>query len=201
VPLLLVGVAAGWANAPPLAGRVPRIQHYPIRLTFNELPTLGERKREPAVVPAAAVIASATGGADQVADAKGAVTSTPAKPVDQPPTVSALASKPAATGASAAPLRTVLIGSNFDLGAGARASDAIEVKKPVVLNGHAAGSVLIRIGSASQVFVRRSDLVPLLGGKFSMLRGDGDFVTLDQIRDAGVDVRYSSTRDTLDIGL
>jgi hypothetical protein len=89
-----------------------------------------------------------------------------------------------------------LLVSDFDLGADANSPESIEVRKPVLLNGRPAGTILIRIGAASQVFVSRYDVTGLLP---SMLTSglSGEFVTLDQIRKSGVNVRYNAATDAL----
>ena len=77
-------------------------------------------------------------------------------------------------------------------------ADAIDTRKAVLLNGRAAGTILIRIGAASQVYVRQSDLAALLAGKLSTpFGGNAEFITLDQIRDHGVNVHYNASKDEL----
>src|SRR6478735_7706397 len=89
-----------------------------------------------------------------------------------------------------------LLSSNFDLGAGPSSPEGIEIHKPVLLNGRPAGTVLIRIGMASQVFVSRKDITSLLPS--TLTSGlSGEFVTLDQVRKSGVSVQYNPAANAL----
>jgi hypothetical protein len=89
-----------------------------------------------------------------------------------------------------------ILWSNFDLGAGSSSPEGIEIRKPVLLNGQPAGTVLIRIGTASQVFVSRKDITSLLPR--ALTSGlSGEFVTLDQVRKSGVTVQYDPAANAL----
>ena len=101
--------------------------------------------------------------------------------------------------APAPPRSGAFLVSDFDLAAGASSSKSVQLSKPVWLNGRSAGTVELRIGSASEVYVRRDDIAGLLDGKVPLPQGDGGFVTLDQLRDRGLDIRYNASRDVLAI--
>jgi hypothetical protein len=88
--------------------------------------------------------------------------------------------------------------SDFNLGSGPSAANAIEIRKPVLLNGHAAGTIRVRIDAAAEVYVRQDDIARLLSGKAAFPKSpDQDFISLDRIRERGIDVRYSAGQDAL----
>jgi hypothetical protein len=88
--------------------------------------------------------------------------------------------------------------SDFNLGSGPSAANAIEIRKPVLLNGHAAGTVRVRIDAAAEVYVRQDDIARLLAGKAAFPQSpDQDFIALDRLRERGIDVRYSAGQDAL----
>lgn len=90
--------------------------------------------------------------------------------------------------------------SDFNLGSGPSAANAIEIRKPVLVNGHAAGTIRMRIDAAAEVYVREDDIAKLLAGKIALpAHADADYVALDKIRDRGIDVRYDAGKDALDI--
>ncbi|HTK71864.1 MAG TPA: hypothetical protein VL331_05130 [Croceibacterium sp.] len=104
------------------------------------------------------------------------------------------ASRLAGPSANAGPF----IVSDFNLGSGPSAANAIEVRKPVLLNGHAAGTVRVRIDAAAEVYVRQDDIARLLAGKAAFPQSpDQDFIALDRLRERGIDVRYSAGQDAL----
>lgn len=198
--LLLATLAASWAGVLPFREPTASDGSYPIKLPLADLPSPLRIASASSVqsLPAAAV------GKDGGAASDGQSLRRAVLVERQDTSGFGERAQLAATGSASVESKlegnssVPLLRSDFNLAAGSDSPGAIEVRKPVFLNGHAAGTVLIRIGSASQVFVQESEVAELLRGKVSVPdEKDGGFVTLDQIRDRGVHVRYSPEQDAL----
>jgi hypothetical protein len=207
VLLVIAGLAifasvAGFRAAPPFtAPSEPTV--YPIKIALGWPNPL---RRAGASVPAPTSRSAAPVDA-QVSDLSGEMPN-PAEGAEQPgPSTSEASMAPAARqisdlqgtqSAGRSDGTTPFLISDFNLGSGPSASNAIEIRKPVLMNGRAAGTIRMRIDAAAEIYVRRDDIVRLLAGKIALPQGgDQDFIALDRIRERGIDVRYSAGQDAL----
>jgi hypothetical protein len=92
-----------------------------------------------------------------------------------------------------------VIALRYSLAGGAEAGDAIEVAKPVSVGGKDAGRLPIRIDGNARVFAQASGVAAVLSAHgASPPTGLGDaFVSLEELRGLGIDVRYDAVRDRL----
>lgn len=89
---------------------------------------------------------------------------------------------------------------NFDLGAGPEAASTIEVRKTVRLNGADVGTLNVRIDESARLYANGSQLAALLPPESVRPAASADqFLSFDQLRNAGVDIRYDPTQDRLTI--
>lgn len=86
----------------------------------------------------------------------------------------------------------------FDLGAGPEAASSIEVRKTVRLNGADVGMLDVRIDESARIYANGSQLAALLPPESVRPAATADqFLSFDQLRNAGVDIRYDPTQDRL----
>ena len=91
-----------------------------------------------------------------------------------------------------------ILNSDFNLALAGSLANALEVRKLVQLNGHAAGSVQLRIASAARIYVNRNELASILADAFPLPGDDKrSFISLDELRDLGIGVRYGAGDDEL----
>jgi len=123
-----------------------------------------------------------------------------------------LARRVAAGGPGAAPAPAAtraggLLAVDFDLSRpydGASIADdgeAIDVRKPVRLNGAEAGSATVRVTPGSTLLMAREELGRLLAraglAELAGQVGSGGYVSFDDMRDKGITVRYDPVTDRL----
>lgn len=86
----------------------------------------------------------------------------------------------------------------FDLGAGANAASTIEVRKTVRVNGADVGALTVRIDESARLYANGSQLSALLPPDSVKPAAAADqFLSFDQLRSAGVNIRYDPTQDKL----
>lgn len=100
------------------------------------------------------------------------------------------------------PGKSGMLDIDFTLKGGADSAKAINVRKPVAVAGAVSGNLSIRIDGAARIYARRSEVASLLEGKsdkserIRTASGD-DFVSFEQLRDLGVDIRYDPSADRI----
>ena len=85
---------------------------------------------------------------------------------------------------------------------GANSAKTINVRKPVAVAGTASGNLSIRIDGAAKIYAKRSEVASLLEGKSDKSErvrtaSGEDFVSFEQLRDMGVDIRYDPSADRI----
>lgn len=86
----------------------------------------------------------------------------------------------------------------FDLGAGPDAASTIEVRKTVRINGADVGTINVRIDESARLYARGNELAALLPPDTVRPAAAADqFLSFEQLRNAGVDIRYDPTQDRL----
>lgn len=198
ISVLAVALAATSARGSWPPGQQLSAANYPIKIAMA-WPDEFERGRGGSIPDGPAATGKPDRPADGVspgdADPRAALASQAqanSGPTAESPAVGA--SRLADLSANAGPF----IVSDFNLGSGPSAANAIEIRKPVLLNGHAAGTVRVRIDAAAEVYVRQDDIARLLAGKAAFPQSpDQDFIALDRLRERGIDVRYSAGQDAL----
>ncbi len=122
---------------------------------------------------------------------------------DQP--VSARELQPATRSAQgqdlAAPLdQTGLLRTDFDLGDTKGEMRAIEIRKPIHLDGRAIGVASLSIDRHSRLRVSSEDLGKLLPAElYARVETKASHIGFDELRDAGLDVRYDPLADAIQI--
>jgi len=197
--VLAVFVAATSFTVPPSAALLPSSPSYPIKISLS-WPSSLDRTRGRGVDPLGPArmekSPQAAGMPAQVGAGLQAELASDAQPNSNPTAGNPAIGETRAAGSSIASAPFIV--SDFSLGSGPSASNAIEISKRVLVNGHAAGIVRMRVDAAAEVYVRQDDIAKLLSGKIAFPKGaDQDFIALDWIRDRGIDVRYSAGQDAL----
>jgi hypothetical protein len=199
--LLAISALAVFAAAGAKMTSSPRSTAYPIKISLGWPNPLDRSAAKAPVNNSRLATTDAAGNSGQTpGQIDGALQasnapSAQASPGSPAPAPGAPQTAQTATGSAGT---TPFLVSDFSLGSGPSAANAIEIRKPVVINGHAAGTVRMRIDATAEVYVRREDIAKLLAGKIALPDGgDQDFVALDQIRDRGIDVRYNAGKDAL----
>lgn len=91
---------------------------------------------------------------------------------------------------------------DFDLQGGAKSTKAISVRKPVAIAGADSGRLSIRIDGAAKIYANKAEVADMLEGKSDKSErvrsasGD-DYVSFDQLRDMGVNIRYDPSADRI----
>ena len=140
-----------------------------------------------------------------VLSAPGAASSTPAEAtVGAGPAAAPVQNPPVASNPARGARLAGVIALDYNLSGGAFAGDAIELDKPVSVDGADAGRIALRIDGNARVYAQGRRVAALLarhGGVSAVPEGLGDdFVSLEALRALGVDVRYDAARDRLLLG-
>lgn len=93
---------------------------------------------------------------------------------------------------------------HFDLAGQSGASGGFSVRKPLIANGVAYGDVELRIMGDTRIFVNANQISGLLADRgergaaaVRKAAGGNGFVEFDDMRAAGIDVRYDPVRDRI----
>lgn len=93
-----------------------------------------------------------------------------------------------------------LLRTDFDLADITGETQAIEVTKPIHLDGRAIGVASLSIDRNSRLLVSSKDLGRLLPSElFARIDSEASHVGFDELRDAGLDIRYDPLADTIRI--
>lgn len=95
-----------------------------------------------------------------------------------------------------------MLAIDFDLQGGAQSSRSIAVQKPVTVAGLASGNLSVRIDGAAKIYANRAEIASLLDGKSNKSErvraaSAEDFLSFQQIRDLGIDIRYDPSSDRI----
>ena len=191
--LSLGDLVAGWYS---WAGRGSSAAgDYPIRIVLRQDALGGGADVLPAG-PAGA--GAAAGEADEAAAAEGLPEASDEAPAGLRAAQPGLpAARPASDG---------LLAVRFDLAdpaaLGGDGGSAIEIRKAIRLNGADAGQARIHVGASSRLSIAREELARLLAGSgqqaLSERLGAGErFVSFDEMRRQGIDVRYDPVTDRI----
>lgn len=90
--------------------------------------------------------------------------------------------------------------SNFDLGNAQRADEPIEISKAIFLNGQELGIASFSVDQGSRLRVSARDLARLLPAELhDRIKPGKPQIGFDELRDAGLDIRYDPLADTIQI--
>lgn len=101
-----------------------------------------------------------------------------------------------------APGRSGMLDIDFNLKGGAQSPRTITVRKPVAIAGAASGNLSLRIDGAARIYANKAEVATLLEGrsdKSERIRtaSGEEFVSFDQLRDLGVNIRYDPSADRI----
>lgn len=189
-------LVAGWYA---VTGRGPSAAgEYPVRIALRQSgPASGSRLLAPA---------PELGAAEYEADGEAATTADDAADLLRQPSAS-----PSVTAATsdrgAATDRSLVI--QFDLADAAESwvgGSAIEIRKAIRVNGADAGDASIHMNASSELSIAREELGRLLAGSgrqelVGKLGSGGRFVSFDEMRSHGIEVRYDPVSDRILISI
>jgi len=100
------------------------------------------------------------------------------------------------------PGKSGMLDIDFSLNGGANSAKTINVRKPVAVAGSASGNLSIRIDGAAKIYAKRTEVASLLEGKSDKSErvktaSSEEFVSFEQLRDIGVDIRYDPSSDRI----
>ncbi|WP_114521752.1 hypothetical protein [Altererythrobacter sp. ZODW24] len=153
------------------------------------------RLQIPAAVPANTATLIEPGTAEPAVDDALAV-------IDPSDDIPAAAAAPVDAASTPRPGIDVLLPVEYDLSRAGDSEGALEVTKPLILNGQKVAPLSVKIVGGATILVSRFDLLGLLRTKDIELSGarmlpNVEHVSFRQLRDAGLEVRYDPVADAI----